>query len=93
MPVTIPNAVSLSHDGDVWRATLGDHASNSLDPFEAILLTVGKAREAGHSFDSGEMKAAEGDGVEKTPIEVPADGVERTVHLNPSAKPTPAPPA
>lgn len=50
--MNIPSAVSLSHDGDVWRAVIGEHASNSLDPFEAITLTVGKAREAGYRFGS-----------------------------------------
>lgn len=52
MAVMIPNAVALAHDGDVWRAALGEHAANSLDPFEAIVLVAGKAREAGHVFST-----------------------------------------
>ncbi len=44
------DAVQLSHDGDVWRATLGEHAANSLDPFQAIVLVIGKAQEAGFEF-------------------------------------------
>jgi hypothetical protein len=51
------NSITVFHDGDVWRATLGSDthtgvSSTSGDPFTAIELTVGKAREQGWAFDA-----------------------------------------
>jgi hypothetical protein len=49
------NTIKVTHNGDVWRATLGDeetgHTSASTSPWLAIQLTCSKAQEAGHEFD------------------------------------------
>lgn len=49
------NAILITHDGNVWRATLGDgdveHTATSTSPWTAIILTINKAQEAGWEFD------------------------------------------
>jgi hypothetical protein len=53
------NTIKVTHNGDVWRATLGDeetgHTSASTSPWLAIQLTCSKAQEAGHEFDGASV--------------------------------------
>lgn len=50
------NSIIVHRDAGVWRATLGADgntgvSSTSDDPFKALELTIGKAREQGWAFD------------------------------------------
>ena len=45
-PVTDSNTLHVTRDEGSWRATLGEHSSLCADPFDAIVQTAEKAREA-----------------------------------------------
>jgi hypothetical protein len=63
MPVSpTRNTISVEFDGDVWRSKLGSDDATGITscascPFDAISLTLAKAREQGWAFDGD--KAAE----------------------------------
>ncbi len=73
MPVSpTRNSISVEFDGDVWRSKLGVDGTGvtsvASDPFDAIALTLGKAREQNWAFDNTHAKAPEAPPAKPAPV-------------------------